>query len=499
MRSTFHGIFAIVLVIGSVLLAADSAWACSCRGSTTIDEAFEMVPNIAVLKVESVKKYEAGEPGYSSFLPNRIKESRLRVVRVFKGNLQLGQELLFGEGSSGACTYTFGENSIGRESLLFLSSQPTSGNYWEAGYCIRQSSLAAEYTDLAYLNELEKVKGKTRISGMVIQFTHSAIEDVPGTSRVFADRIVRVIGNSKEIELRTDKNGVFEVYDLPPGKYELITDGVEGYRLSPRNMPVIFQLPSNGQDRPVVVEIKPGKHVEVDLVFEIDNSISGKLLDADGKPFERVLVELKPAKGKEYRYFYNGGRTDRDGSFHFTKIPPGEYVIVVNENGWISGDTPFGTFYYPDKAKIADTGGLSVGAGQHVKDLKLVPPSTAETITVSGSVSFENLPDDPTFRHLYVKARFEPVVIDSKSGNQVFSLETFLDRDGKFSLRVLKGQKGRLFLTEGLSSLLRNECPNLNLDSGKPLSQTVEIEGNKDVGNIELKAQLPGCQKAKIN
>lgn len=500
MKKIFHQFFITIFVVGSILLCADFVRACSCGPSIAINEVFDKALNIAILKVETVKKFEKNEIGFNSFLPNQVKESRLKVVKVFKGNLTVGQELSFGGGSSGNCTITFNENSIGHESLLFLSSEPTNGKFWEASYCWRSGSLASQYTDLSYLNNIEKVRGKTRLSGMVVQITRSALEGVSGTSKVFSNRKVYVIGNGKNIELTTDKNGVFEVYDLPFGRYELKTEGVEGYRLSPRNKVFRIGKTKDGIDlnRIPIAEIEPNGQVELDLVFEIDNSISGKMLDSNGKPLSNVSLDLRPAKGKEYQFFYKSAQTFKDGSFKFDTIPPGEYLIEVNHYGYISGNTPFNTFFYPND-KVGEKA-IQIGAGQHIKDLLIVPPSTTETVTISGKVNFENRENINDFFFLNFITRWEPLKSNSESKNQIFSEESFIDKDGNFSLKILKGQKGKLFVTRGTTAPALDKCQgNSKINYPEPLSESVEIEGDKNIGNIEFKVKLPSCKKAKID
>ena len=69
---------------------ADAARACSCVQSLTIDIVVERTQNIALFKLQAVEKYAEGERGYGS-----IKQARLVVEKVYKGNLKVGEEYIF--------------------------------------------------------------------------------------------------------------------------------------------------------------------------------------------------------------------------------------------------------------------------------------------------------------------------------------------------------------------------------------------------------------------
>src|SRR5215203_5291414 len=99
----FQQISIIAVLVG--LFAVKSASACTCM-SPSLDLAIDESVNIVVLKLQSVEKYREDEKGYGV---DGVKQSRLTVEKVFKGNLKVGQELIFAQGGGADCVWTFHE------------------------------------------------------------------------------------------------------------------------------------------------------------------------------------------------------------------------------------------------------------------------------------------------------------------------------------------------------------------------------------------------------
>jgi len=108
-----------------------------------------------------------------------VKSTKMKVEKVYKGNARVGEELLFGQGGGADCIWTFGIKSVG-ESFLFYLGKPSTNHpffddikmsdkpaYFPVACGRSQNIVGYETDDLKYLNNLEKVKGKTRISGDV--------------------------------------------------------------------------------------------------------------------------------------------------------------------------------------------------------------------------------------------------------------------------------------------------------------------------------------------
>lgn len=485
------------VAISIVLMSSNSVQACSCGNPGTVDKEFEHSPTVVILKLQAVERLAEGEKGYGY---GGIKQSKLTVEKVFKGNLKIGQELPFAQGGGGDCIWTFDEDEIGKKFLFYLGANPVKNDLWAGFGCSRSGSAEYKTADLLYLEKMAKVKGKTRLSGTVVQSIETSVEDGESQNNRLGGRKINISGNGKNIELKTDENGVYETYDLPIGKYKVTPEKIDGYKFSSdvKN--------SNGS---LEVAITSKSHVQADVDFEVDNGIGGKFFDTNGKPLKDVCLNLLPAHGKEVVNFYQADCTNESGAFKFNEIPAGTYVIVVNNDGKITSDEPFGTFYYPNVTKREDAAEITINAGDFRDDLVITAPQTAETITISGTLLFQNGKpkyDDSEDKYDYPSIEFVADRDKDQSEENKVEARAETDRNGNFSIRILKGQKGRLFaLTSSYIGKYEN-CPKLDElirtkgEDSVPTLQTpsVEINAVNDINGIELKFPFPKCKKAKI-
>jgi hypothetical protein len=224
MRRIFHRFFTFVSIVFLSFLLVDVAKACSCLEETPLDWWTKASEDILLLKFVAVEKDKSVENRHN---PDGITQSKLVVQKSLKGSMKKGQELTFPQGET-SCDWFFAENEIGTEFIFFL------GKNIGSQACSRSSSLKFAADDLLYLEKYQKVLGKTRLSGIVYNVTEGKTdnpmwkkwnyEPIPG-------RKVRVQGNGINITLKTNKNGAYEVYDLPVGKYKIIPHEVKGYRI----------------------------------------------------------------------------------------------------------------------------------------------------------------------------------------------------------------------------------------------------------------------------
>jgi hypothetical protein len=465
------------------LVLAEAAEACTCFGPPDVEAGLDAAKNVAIFKVRSVEKYAEGEKGYGY---GGYKQAKLTVEKVFKGNLKVGQELTFKQGGGGDCVWTYSDQSVGVEYLYFLGDKPTRDKIWAAFICTRSNSVKFASADLLYLEKLAKVRGKTRLSGTLSQQIESSIEEVLPRYIPLSGRKVLIAGNGQNIELKTDPDGVFEIYDLPPGKYKITPEKVDGFKFSKKSADS------------VEVELREKDHTEEDFEFEIDNSIGGRLFDSNGLPSKNVCINLIPARGRKSKDFSEIDCTDSEGRFEFNKIAPGTYVIVVNEDGKITSLEPFGTFYYPGTTNREKAAEINVEAGDFIDDLIINAPQTAETITVSGVLLFEDgTPVVDTRVNFFEKSNPKP---KEEYGTPDAAGST--DDKGRFSIKILKGQRGELFGTFSAYVGKFENCPKLDnlireknekfVDFETPV---VKIEADNDLSEIVLKFPFPACRK----
>ena len=511
MQNITKPLFLGAFLASMLLVSIQTVSACSCGANGTVDQEFNKNPNIVVLKVRSVEKAIGEQPRLVNY--GGIKQTTLTVEKVFKGKLNVGQELIFAQGGGADCVWTFTEASIGLEYLFYLGAKPLDDkvndnviaatgqfprvvpkNVWIPSTCSRSGDVKYRANDLKYLENILKVRGKTRLSGVLTQYISVATADQESRNDLLAHYKVKITGSSKTIDLTSDSNGAYEIYDLPPGKYKLLPEKIGGYK---------FSGEKNGSAE---VDIQAKKHTEQNFHFSINNAIRGRVHDANGKLLKDVCLDLLPARGKKAQYFYEADCTKEDGSFEFDEIPTGTYVIVVNDDDNISADEPFGTFYYPSAVKREDAVEVTVGPGDFLENLIINAPSTAQTITVKGTIRFEN------GRYNSEDAEFTSVEFFEKNDQGILAEDASadsrgtIDRNGNFSLRILKGQKGIVYAELMTFTGKYEKCPKLeSIIRRSKKSMLVHVRTNvlkinavNDIFGIELKFAFPLCKKRKF-
>jgi hypothetical protein len=492
---SYKSCFSFLLLACAVLcFGASDAHACSCVAPLPVQDAYEKADNIIITKVVSVEKSEKAAPeGRMSDGENYvagIKSTRVIVERVFKGSLKAGDEITFAQGGGGDCIWTFSEKAIGEQFLFYLSPREKNPAIWHAFICGRSGHLKHVADDVLYLNKLEKVRGKSRLSGMM------AFDG--GEELSVEDRRIRITGAGKTYEVKTDRNGVYEIYDLPAGQYLVEFEVPRGWKLSDYYR---GEADSSGVEREggaakkIFVSIQDKKHTEFDINFEIDNAVSGTVYDPQGRRMRDVCVSLAHAQGETSHYFYKADCTDAAGRFKIKEIPRGSYLLVINKDGRISSSEPFKTFYHPGVFERERATVLTIGAGEMIEGFDVRTPNVEETITVEGVLLYSD-GKPASAEHVEFKATKTKANVENDA-------DTMTDANGRFSLKILKGLEGELY-GEMYTYLGEFEkCPKLEAiikktgeRSANLTTPVVKIQATDDLSGVELKYSFPGCKKA---
>lgn len=476
----------------ALVVGAGEARGCSCARSGTVLEQYEWADVVMVLRVEGVEKAGEAEPGgYKGFVSADVV-----VERVYKGGLKAGERLTFAQGGGANCIWTFTEESVGARLLAYVK-RPEDSPLWLLGTCTRSGGVEHRRDDLLYLDNLAKTRGRTRLSGTLRFF------DAPGEQGV-AGRRIRVAGAKKSYEVRTDEQGVYELYDLPAGTYTVEPEAPPGWRASVAWASLVTDSEGPGapaRPRRFPVEVEAGRHAGLDISFEIDNAVAGKIFDRAGRPMNGVCLRLLPAEGEAPDNLYAADCTERGGEFRLEEIPPGRYVIVVNDDGQVTANEPFGAFYYPAAARREDATVFDVGAGVFIENLQIHAPASAETVTVEGRFLFSD--GKPVVgEHVSFRSDKEARAGENEDDPRPeTSAET--DGRGRFSIKLLRGERGQLWGEMMTYEGEFERCPQLDRlvrQSGESVptikTPAARIHADTDLYGLELKFPFPGCRKA---
>ena len=482
------------------LLSARTAEACSCGPSPTVLDSFnhsDVVVVVSAVSVEKATPEQTAPPGRMSDGTNYVDgvmSTTMRVEQVFKGPLKVGDEMIFAQGGGADCIWTFDENSVGRKFLFYLGGSNDS-TPWTAGTCGRSTIVERAGDDLLYLNNLNKVRNKTRISG-TLTFRHETGESLAG-------RKIRIIGPKRTHELKTDKNGVYEIYDLPAGRYFVEPEIPKGWKVGSfwlNYSPSLDRNVKEGSLERIPIVVQANKHAGLDIMFEIDNAVRGHIYDPMGQPMEDVCLDLIPADGSKGEYLADC--TEQDGAFEIERIPPGAYVIIVNDDGKKTSTEPFGTFYYPKALKREEATVFNIEVGDTVGNLEIYPTIELKTITVEGVLLYSDGKPvaDESVAFKSIKKQSSEKDEDEEDANDD---RAKTDSKGRFSIKILHGSTGFLFGEMYAYVGQFENCPKLDnlikqTDSREIKTAPVEIRATTNVYGVELKFPFPWCKKRPI-
>jgi hypothetical protein len=392
----------------------------------------------------------------------------------------------------------FGEKSVGNQLLMYLDRPERRANdsfyswidpsFWLAITCGRSDRI--DGSDLLYLEKLSKVKGKTRISG--------TLDARPETDLNLEGKTVKIIGPKKVYKTKTNKNGVFEIYDLPPGKYVIEPEVPQGWKLDPVYARFSLTIPYDEYQRlerewkkRVEITLGAKKHAEVEFRVEPDNFLRGRVLGPKGTPMSRVCVNLlERDEDRSYRM----GCTDEQGRFELTSIHKGEYVLVANQDDRLSTREPFRKIFYPNVAERDRAAVINISPGETIEDLDIVIPQLAETITIEGVLRYSDGKPVPDYG-----IDFKATKSDNSVNGDVY-VKT--DNQGRFMLSVLKGVKGELFSDAFVSAGAFKNCPKLDEliaksgdDSATIYTNRIKLTAEENLYDVELTLPFPLCEK----
>lgn len=414
-----------ILCLVLLLLLPRIANACGCFRTSTVLDDYQSADLVVIARMKTVIK---GKIRYFS----DISHVTMEVEKVYKGDVKIGDELTFLQGDAVLnCSWDFVADWIGEKFLFYLYRPEKPGEPFVVSTCNRSTGLEAANDDLLYLENIDRVKGRTRISGVL------EVEDEPT-----AGEQVRITGKNKTYIATTDKNGVYELYDLPPGRYSVepvLKFGWKIYDWHITRQETRAEWRRSNLDLPPLTKrwftLRAGKHFGADIRLELANRIAGRITSRAGKPLQRVCVTLVRAEESEEFRACNDF-SNADGTFAVDSLDAGAYKLIVNYENIKSNYQPFPKLYYPGVERTEEAKVLTVKFGESIEGLNFVVPTLAETVKLEGVVRYSN--GRPASK---IDVRFNTPKIGEIDG----SIEVQTDNRGRFAITVLKGSSGQLY------------------------------------------------------
>jgi hypothetical protein len=170
----------------------------------TVCETYAQADSVIIAKVQSVK---LGPP--LQFEP-RVQTVVLNVVRTFKG--QNRRRIVLSQPLSN-CDPDF-SSEVGETQLFYLVRDKETRSYIAIAEGMG-GLLETQSENLYWLNDLPRSRNRTRVSGEIkVGTDQDNFIFIPGIK-------VKVFNAANSFTVRTDKNGVYQVWDVPAGKYQV--------------------------------------------------------------------------------------------------------------------------------------------------------------------------------------------------------------------------------------------------------------------------------------
>ena len=207
------------------LLSANAIFGCMC-GHSSISESYGVVDAVVVAKVISFKPktvyqdmiiYENDDDKVGRKVQDilRGQEVKIEVSRWFKGENR--RPVIYLSQPSSTCDKEFRNADLNKKYLFYLHFDKKYKTY-KIRTCGRSDSVKNAADDLSWLKGLPGALNRTRLSGTV------RFNDEAYTFPSVAGVKIKISGTGKEYDLVSDKNGMYEIWDVPAGDYRITAE-----------------------------------------------------------------------------------------------------------------------------------------------------------------------------------------------------------------------------------------------------------------------------------
>jgi hypothetical protein len=334
---------------------------------------------------------------------------KFAVEDAFRGVQASTVEVLTGQGG-GDCGYNFEQ---GRSYLVYAHKNET--GEMSTGICTRTRPIEKAAEDLEFIRGIDKMSPTARFSGGVIRYKPRRSDDDRTEPELLSGLSVELTYPTSKFTVKTDEEGRFKFNGLPPGQFQLKIIPPSGYW--PTSIDKKLTIPAKGC-------------FEIGFAFELDSSVSGRVMKADGTPASNIGVNLVHADqiNADHQADPHYATTDDEGRFVIRGLPAGSYYLGIRLWRVTDSDFPYPRTFYPGVAKIEEAAVITVSDGRPQTGLNFQLPEPLKMRRIEGVVVMADGKPATNF-HLYTK---EIEYARGGGFNDGKGVET--GPDGKFSI-----------------------------------------------------------------
>lgn len=405
------------------------------------------------------------------------------IEESFKGTKDSEIDINVGRIDS-SCYHGF---TIGGSYLVYAYGE--SGETLSSGACTRTNDIKRAFDDVHYIRAMLKDTPEPRIYGAVARVSNDLRSESALVEPIEGIKILIEGENNQRFEALTDKQGFYSVTKVPDGKYKVrpvLPDKYMSY--FPTEEEII--LDSHGAETNYE-SVQRGRSAYVRFDIGWNNSISGRVLDAEGSPVERAVVRLLPVErtSKTMNPMYEGisDHLGKDGKYAISGKTPGRYILVVEVYApFVSGAKSART-YYPQTGTPEKTEVIVLGeSGELNLDIKLLPGQVIRQ--VEGVMVWSD--GSPVIENGYV---FLEQLRNSEDKNNVrYDLER-VDEQGRFAIQAFENAEYWLNAEVGTFGLKFGNMQVDLWDSGvrELKAQPLKLKVSKDMTPLKIIIPLP--------
>ncbi len=213
-----------------------------------------------------------------------------------------------------------------------------------------------------------------------------------------------------------------------------------------------------------------------DLALHIDNTISGHVLDENGKTMKKARVGLidldRPASPEEPHAWFRDAYTEQaDASFQFSNVPIGRYLLIFNPDGPRTRGIEAGLLdestFYPMGSNRANAKVIEIrSGGVHLTGLHLSAGKPVEFRDVTVRVHF---PDGAPMDTAQIRCVASPV----HPGELPWVLEEYVihGQDGTLNFSAPANRQLQITVTDAYGRDLKGHYASTHAPGSAPIDQ----------------------------